>query len=138
MEYNFNYKLKFQVSLHLHHLSQVRARCSFGVHTVHVWLTLSALAVRIWLARVCARCASSPLAMRVWLASGARAMRVWLAHGARLARPRCASGSPTVRVWLAHDARLARPRCASGSPAASSHGSWSLNQQTSMISLLLS
>ena len=38
MEYNFNYKLKFQVSLHLHHLSQVCARCPSSAHVVHVWL----------------------------------------------------------------------------------------------------
>ena len=85
MEYNFNYKLKFQVSLHLHHLSQVRARCPAGAHTVHVWLVLSVRAVRVW-----------PSRYACWLVRGAR---VWLAHGAR-----------TVRVWLAHGARLARLR----------------------------
>ena len=36
MEYNFNYKLKFQVSRHLHHLSQVRVRFPSSAHTVHV------------------------------------------------------------------------------------------------------
>ena len=85
MKYNFYYKLKFQVSLHLHHLSQVRTRCSFGAHAVHVWLALSALAVRIWVARVRARCVSGPLAMRVWLA-----------HGARLACPRPPHMAPGV------------------------------------------
>ena len=66
-----NYILKFQksLSLHLHHLSQVRAQCLSGAHTVHVWLAHGARAVRIW------------------LACGTRAVLVWLARGACLARP---------------------------------------------------
>ena len=73
-----NYKLKFQksLSLHLHHLSQVRARCPFGAHAVHVWLSHSARA------------------MCVWPALGARLARPWYARGANLARPRCSSHSP--------------------------------------------
>ena len=58
-----NYKLKFQksLSLHLHHLSQVLARCPPGEHVVHVWLARSACAVHVWLAR-------DARAVRVWLA----------------------------------------------------------------------
>ena len=116
MKYNFNYKLKFQVSLHLHHLSEVRARCPSGAHAVRVWPARGA-----HMARPCAR------AVRVWLAGDARLARPWCARGARLAHPRCARG-----------ARLARPQCTFGTLATSSHGSWSLNHQTSRISPLSS
>ena len=50
---------------------------------------------------------------------------------------RCASGPPAVRVWLARGVRLACSRCVSGSPMASSLSPWSLNHQTSRLSLLL-
>ena len=89
-----NYILKFQksFSLHLHHLSQVRAPCLFGAHAVHVWLARNARVVRIWLARL--RCASGPLAMCVWLARGVR--------GACLARLRCMCGACLARSWPPH------------------------------------
>ena len=51
---------------------------------------------------------------------------------------RCPSDAHVVHVWLSHSARLARPWCTSGSPTVSSHGSQSLNHQTSKISLLSS
>ena len=57
--------------------------------------------------------------------SGARVMPIWCAHGACLARSRCQSDSPAVRVQYV-----------SGSPAAFSLSPWSLNHQTSRISLL--
>ena len=142
MEYNFNYKLKFQVSLHLHHLSQVRARCPSGAHTVHVCLVLSVRAVRVWPAR------SAHLA-RPWCARGARlalprcasgspVVHAWCASGSPVVRAQCASGSPTVHARCASGQPTVRARCVSGSPVASSHGSWSLNHQTSRISLLSS
>ena len=77
-----NYKLKFQksLSLHLHHLIQVRAQCPSGAHAVHVWLTRGACLAR-------PRCVS-----------GSPTVPVWLTRGARLDRLRCAFGSPAVHV----------------------------------------
>ena len=51
MEYNFNYKLKFQVPQpsFAPPKSGVRTRCPSNAHTVHVWLSHSARAVRVWL-----------------------------------------------------------------------------------------
>ena len=106
-----NYKLKFQksISLHLHHLSQVRAQCPSGAHAVHVWRARDARLAR-------PRCVS----------------------GSPVVRAQCVSGSPVVRVRPARGVHLARQWCASGPPATSSHGSWSLNHQTSRIFLLSS
>ena len=78
MEYNFNYKLKFQVPQpsFVPPKSGARARCPSGAHAVHVWLTHSVRGARL----ASSRCASSSPVVCVWLAHGARAMRVWLAR----------------------------------------------------------
>ena len=125
MEYNFNYKLKFQVPQPSSAPPKLGAcaRCPSGVHAVHVWLTHSARGVR--LAR--SRCAS-----------GSPVVHAWCASGSPVVRARCASGSPTVHARCASGYPTVRARCVSGSPVASSHGSWSLNHQTSRISLLSS
>ena len=88
------YKLKFQksLSLHLHHLSLVRAQYMSSSPAVRVWLAHNARLAR-------SQCAS-----------GSLTMRVWPTRGARLTRPPCESGSPVVHVWLARDANLAHPR----------------------------
>ena len=101
-----NYKLKFQksLSLHLHHLSQVHARCLSGAHAVPIWC-------------VCDACLAHSQCVC--------AMLVWPPHGARLARSRCTFSSPMVCA-----------QCAYGSPVASSLSPWSLNHQTSRLSLL--
>ena len=65
-----------------------------------------------------------------------RAVPIWCTRGACLTRSRCASGWPAMHVWLAHGARLACSWCVSGLLAASSLSSWSLNHQTSKLSLL--
>ena len=55
-----NYKLKFQksFSLHLHHLSQVCARCPSGAHDAHLVRTRCMFGLPV----VCARCTSgSPM-----------------------------------------------------------------------------
>ena len=88
MEYNFNYKLKFQVPQpsSAPPKSGVRVRCPSGAHAVHVWLACGARVVPIWCAR------------------GACLVRPWCARSARLARPWCSSGPLAVRVWLVHSA----------------------------------
>ena len=118
MEYNFNYKLKFQVPQPSSAPPKLGAcaRCPSGVHAVHVWLTHSARGVRLARSRcasgshVCARsarlacsqCASSSSVVRVWLAHGARAVRVWPARGARLALPRSTRGACLARPRPPH------------------------------------
>ena len=57
-------------------------------------------------------------------------------HHLSQVRTRCPSGAHAVHVWRACGACLARPQCASGSPVASSLSPWSLNHQTSKLSLL--
>ena len=81
------YKLKFQksLSLHLHHLSLVRAQYMSSSPTVRVWLAHNARLAH-------SQCVSGPLAVHVWLA-----------HRASLARPWCTSGSPAMQIWLTHD-----------------------------------
>ena len=88
-----NYILKFQkfLSLHLHHLNQVRAQRLSGAHAMHVWLAHSARLA-------CSRCVS-----------GSPVVRVRCAFGSPVVHSRCASGSPAVHAL-----------CVSGSPAASS------------------
>ena len=89
-----NYILKFQKSLilHLHHLSQVHARCLFGAHAMPIWCARDAHLVRMrcmfgWpVVRACGarlaplQCASGLLAVHVWLAHGVRAVCVWFAR----------------------------------------------------------
>ena len=97
-----------------------------------------ARAIPIWCARgAClarSRCVSGLLVVRIWLTR----VRGRCASGSPVVRARCASNSPTVRARYASDSPLVHARWASGLPAASSHGSWSLNHQTSRISLLSS
>ena len=72
-----NYNSK-SLNLHLHHLSQVRARSPSGAHAVHVWLARCARLA-------CSLCASGlPMCAR----------------GARLARPWCGQGSLLVLIPL--------------------------------------
>ena len=64
------------------------------------------------------------------------AVYVWLTCGARLARSRCMSSSPMVRARCASGSPTVHTRCVSDSAATSLHSPWSLNHQTSKISLL--
>ena len=85
MEYNFNYKLKFQVP------QPSAAPLKSGARAMPIWCVRGACLAR-------PRCPSGSPAVPVWLTCGARTVHVWLARGACLARSQCASGSFVVRV----------------------------------------